>query len=153
MKNLYMTLLCLYCILSSAEGQTVPFRDPDHNRPRLFQHLPDTIQVNFEELKTLLAGTVGQPVSMQLSNQVVFPFQGNVSSVSSKHGNTIQSVVIRSQNYSDANLTLTKVQWPDGSTSYQGRLMSFRHGDLFELRKRAGEYVWVKRGFYQVVNE
>jgi hypothetical protein len=61
--------------------------------------------------------------------------------------------VINSTNYNGARLTFSKTSNRDGSVSYNGRIVSFQHGDLFELKNQEGSFVLIKRNFYELVNE
>jgi hypothetical protein len=76
-----------------------------------------------------------------------------VISAVSKYNNTIQSVVIRCADFDGARLTLSKVNMPDGTTKYTGRIISIRHGDLYQLIQEDAGWVLVKKNFYDLINE
>jgi hypothetical protein len=156
MKNLYTAVLCLcitfYSLCSAAQNQGLRANGPDGSKPKLFQSLPGNISINTDNLNTLLNTPVGHDVSMNLSDNSQFQFQGQVISASSKENN-IQTVVIRSTNYNGARLTLSKINNEDGTISYSGRILSFQHGDLLELKNQNGHYILVKRKFNDLVNE
>lgn len=139
----------LCCTFGSA--QINRFNEPDLNKPMLFQNLPSDVQVTPEELTNLLTYEVGEMVSINLSP--VFQFQGRVVSTASKYENTIQSIVIALANYNGARLTFSKLTHPGQPTTYTGRIISFQHGDLFELVFRDNQYYFVKKKFYDLVNE
>lgn len=157
MKNLRTSLLCvcitLYSLCSFAQNQTIPINEPDYNKPKLFQNLPDNISVSVDKLNSLLDNPVGRGINMNLSDKSQFQFEGQVVSVASKYENSIRSVVIRSTNYNGAMLTLSRITNADGTITYAGRLMSFQHGDLFELQTKDGNLILVKKNFYDLVNE
>ena len=121
------------------------------NRPTLFQNLPNKISCRVNDLSALLESEIGQPVSFSLAGNL--SFQGIVSSVASKFDNTLVSVVIRSTNFAGAALSFSKITKEDGTYNYVGRIISFQHGDAYEIRLENGQYFFVKKGFYDLVNE
>ena len=155
MKNLLKGFLCLLilfvCVNSSAQKPSVPVREPDYNKPSLFQNLPEKINCRVNDLAALLGTEVGKPVSFSFSNNIIF--QGIVSSVATKFENSLQSIVIRSTNFPGAALSFSKLIGEDGSISYVGRIISFQHGDAYEIVKESDQYYFIKKGFYDLVNE
>ncbi|HKC37181.1 MAG TPA: hypothetical protein VKB95_13995, partial [Chitinophagaceae bacterium] len=128
-----------------------PVREPDMNRPSLFQNFPDKISCRINDLSALLELEVGKPVSFSFANNL--NFQGVVSSVASKFDNSLQSVVIRSTNFPGAALSFSKITKDDRTVTYVGRIISFQHGDAYEISMENGQYYFVKKGFYDLVNE
>ncbi len=157
MKSLRTSVLCACFALSSlgsfAQEKTVPVNEPDYNKPRLFAGLPDQVQLNSDDLGNLFNTPLGRGASLRLADDTQLRFEGEVVSSGSKYENSLQTIVVRSTNYNGANLTLSKVIQPDGSVVYRGRIISLKHGDLFELQQRDGRYMFVKRNFYDLVNE
>jgi hypothetical protein len=157
MKNLRTSLLCACIALgsyaASAQTETVPVNEPNYNKPKLFQGLPDNINISIDKLNALLNTSVGKSVSTDLSKDASFQFNGEVISTVSKYEGKVQSVVIRSANYEGANLTISKIINEDGSISYKGRLISFKNADLYELQEKNGQLTLVKRNYYDLVNE
>lgn len=157
MKNLLMSVLCLGMVLFSlcsvAQNQTVPINEPDYNKPRLFDNLPEQIPVNITIINNLLGSRVGNDVDMVISDGSTFRFIGKVVSAVSKYQNSIVSIVVRSTNFAGASLTISKITNEDGSTSYRGRIISRQHGDLYELKQVNDNYVLIKRKYYDLVNE
>ncbi len=157
MKNLRTPALfvwmILYSLFAPAQHQTIPLNEPDNNKPRLFNNLPDNIPVNINTLAGLLNAPVGSTISTNLASDMPFTFEGQVVSAASKYGGSIRSVVIRSTNFNGARLTLSKITNEDGISSYTGRIISLQHGDLYVLQNRDGQFALVKKGFYDVVNE
>ena len=153
MKNLVKGLICLslFLICQQSNGQTPPVREPDMNRPSLFQNLPNKISCRINDLSALLESETGKPVSFSFVNNL--NFQGVVSSVASKSDNTLSSVVIRSTNFPGAALSFSRIKKEDGTFSYVGRIISFQHGDAYEISLENGQYYFVKKGFYDLVNE
>jgi hypothetical protein len=155
MKNLVKGIICLSVffigVKLNAQDPAVPVREPDMNRPSLFQNLPEKINCRVADLSALLQAEVGTTVSFAFAGNV--NFQGIVSSVATKFENTLQSVVIRSTNFPGAALSFSKLTKEDGTVSYVGRIISFQHGDAYEITNENGQYYFVKKGFYDLVNE
>lgn len=157
MKNLKFLGLCLICFIVSARvsAQTkVPINEPDTKKPKLFAELPDRIPVNLSEINSLFNGTTeaGRQVHVGFGEKQA-GLNGNIISDISKYNNKIRTLIIRSSNFSGATLTLSSFTQPDGTVSYSGRIISFKHGDLFELEKQGEQYVLVKKNFNDLVNE
>ena len=121
------------------------------SRPSLFQNLPSKISCRINDLSALLESQIGKPVSFSLADNL--SFQGVVSSVASKFDNTLNSVVIRSINFPGAALSFSRISKEDGTFSYVGRIISFQHSDAYEINLENGQYYFVKKGFYDLVNE
>lgn len=157
MKNLRTAALCvsvmLYSLCLSAQHEKPPVTEPDYNKPKLFNNLPDKIPVSLDEINNLLNAEIGLSASLKLSTTSNMRFDGEVVSSASKYGNSIKSVVIRSTNYNGARFTVSKLTSPEGIESYVGRIISFQHGDLYELQTQEGQLVLVKRNYYDLVNE
>jgi len=153
MKNLTKGIICLslFFICQQSNAQTPPVREPDMNRPSLFQNLPDKISCRINDLSSLLELEIGKPVSFSFANNL--NFQGVVSSVASKFDNTLQSVVIRSTNFPGAAFSFSKITKEDRTISYVGRIISFQHSDAYEISLENGQYYFIKKGFYDLINE
>lgn len=153
MKNLVKGIICLsvFFISVAAKAQTPPVREPDMNRPTLFQNSPSRINCRVNELAGLLQKSTGAEVSIIISENLVF--QGVVSSTAKMYDNKLQSVVIRSTNLPGAALSFSKIINEDGGVSFAGRIISFQHGDAYEITLENDQYVFVKKGFYDLVNE
>ena len=153
MKNLVKGIICLslFFICLQSNAQKLPVREQDMNRPSLFQNLPNKISCRINDLSALLESETGKLVSFSFVNNL--NFQGVVSSVASKSDNTLNSVVIRSTNFPSAALSFSRIKKEDGTFSYVGRIISFQHGDAYEISLENGQYYFVKKGFYDLVNE
>lgn len=153
MKNLKTGIICLLFILActAAEAQSDLVREPDNNRPSLFQQLPQRLNCRLSNLQSLLHAQTGQQVNINIADNLVF--QGVVSSVANRENGKIGSVVIRSTNFKGAALSFSKIINEDGSIQYAGRIISFQHGDAYEIQFEKGQYVFIKKGFYDLVNE
>ncbi len=153
MKPLINGILCLLIILSciSSDAQNISVREPNYKRPILFQNFPQRTSIDMTNLEYLLQYETGRQVSLTLAPN--FIFQGIVSSVVSKNENSINSIVIRSTNWHGAAFSFSKINKPDGSFYFTGRIISFEHGDGYELNYENGQYYLNKKGFYDMVNE
>lgn len=136
----------------NAQDPNIPLNEPNYNKPRAFNALPTRIEITPEKLQQLIATPNGQAANLPFNTQGG-AIDGDVVSAVSKYNNTIQSVVIRCQDFEGARLTLSKITLPDGSTKYTGRIMSLRHGDLYQLVEEDGGMVLVKKNFYDLINE
>jgi hypothetical protein len=154
LKPLCAAIMLLIGAVSANAQETAPLTEPNYKKPQLFTSLPENIKVNVENLKVLLKSSTGDAVVSDLGDGYAFDFNGQVVSTASKQNNTIKSVVIRSSNYNGASLTISQVTNEDGSISFIGRIISFNHGDVYELQKQPDEsYAFVKKKFYDLVNE
>ena len=153
MKNLLKGIICLSVIFVclSTNAQTPPVREPDMNRPSLFQNLPEKISCRINDLSALLESEIGRNISFLFAGNL--SFEGVISSVATKFDNTLQSIVVRSTNFPGAALSFSRITKEDGTFSYVGRILSFQHGDAYEISQENGQYFFVKKGFYDLVNE
>lgn len=153
MKNFTKGLifLSIFLVRIKLSAQEFPVREPDLNRPSLFQNLPERINCRVNDLSALLQSEIGSTISFSFSGSQ--NFQGVVTSVASRFENTLQSVVIRSTNFPGAALSFSKLIKEDGTISYIGRIISFQHGDAYEIILENGQYFFVKKSFYDLVND
>jgi hypothetical protein len=146
---LCLSLFCIYC-MASAQETAVP-KEPNRFKPKLFKDVPDRVPVSATLFVPLLTMKAGQAAGISLSPN--FRFEGRIVSTASKYNNTIKSFVLKSTDREGASLTISQITLPDGSVSYRGRIISFSHGDCFELKTDNGQYVLVKRNFEDMVND
>lgn len=157
MKN-YRTIILfagfvLVSMFSFSQEQKIPINEPDYNKPRLFAGFPDKIVFSTDQLNEMMSAPLGRNTNFRLSVDNDLQFQGEVISTASKYNNSIQSVVIRSNSFEGARFTLSRITNTDGSVRYSGRIISFKHGDLYELENQQGQLVLVKKNYYELVNE
>lgn len=153
MKTLNAGIICLLCILACTTNyaQTLPVREPDYNKPLLFQQLPNRLDCKIADLQNLLQYEVGQEVNINLADN--FNFRGIVTSTAVRDNGKITSVVIRSSNYNGAVLSFSKVIPENEVPYFTGRILSMQHGDSYEIVLENGIYVLNKKGFYDMINE
>ena len=137
----------------NAQDGNIPLNEPNYNKPRLFNLLPARIEMSAAKLQELIGTPNGQTAQIPVAADQATEIAGEVISAVSKYNNIIQSVVIRCSDFEGARLTLSKVNMPDGTTKFTGRIVSIRHGDLYQLEQENGTWALVKKNFYDLVNE
>ena len=159
MKNLRIPVLCA-CIticsfFSAAQTQKFIINEPDYNKPRQFDNLPEVIPVSIDNLNSLVNSKTGVSINTIFSTDAkTAPFEGQVVSSVSKYEDKVQTVLIKSTNYNGATLYISKVKTDDGTIKYNGRLMSgFQNGDLYVLQQKDGGFMLVKKNFFDLINE
>lgn len=157
MKNLRTSALCLCALLISvvsfSQKENDRINEPDYNKPKLFSNFPERIPLSIEKINDLLKTDVGQSANLKVATNASLQFDGEIVSKASKYENTIQSVVIRCANFNGATLTLSKITNADGTISYTGRIISFKHGDLYVLQGKGDDLTLVKKNYHELVNE
>lgn len=155
MKTIKTGIICLAGIVAclSALAQTPPVREPDYNKPLLFQQLPQQMICNMQNLLNLFESETGTGSAVNFNIAENFNFRGIVTSTAIKDNGKISSVVIRSSNYEGAVLSFSRLIREDGTISFTGRIISLQHGDGFEIIHVNGNYILNKKGFYDMINE
>ncbi|MBL7739521.1 MAG: hypothetical protein JNK14_09895 [Chitinophagaceae bacterium] len=156
MKNLTLSGICLALLLActpSFAQEKIPVNEPDLNKPKLFSDLPDKIPVHLLDLQSFVNTENGKQVSLKIPGNNNKGFDGKVIAAAAKYNNTIRSVVIRSADFNGATLTLSSSIQPNGTVKFTGRIISPKHGDLFELQKENDQYILVKKNYYDLINE
>jgi hypothetical protein len=156
MKNLIATLLtaCIsFCGLATAAQaqptKKLPLNEPDYNRPKLFADLPDRIDFNPTDLLNLFELQPGQPVNVTIGTG--FIFAGDL--ISKSIDNHSSSVVLLSTNRPGARLVFTRIKGENNSVKYLGRIISFKHGDCYEIASENDHYYFKKKSIYDVISE
>ncbi len=146
--------LIFICATSFAQKQQgITPRETDYNKPKLFSTLPDKILLDTKNINTLFSEETGKEINLGFADKALPGFAGKLISVASKYENKLQSIVVRSSNFNGATLTLSSTTLADGTTNYTGRIISFQHGDAYELQKKGEEYYFIKKNLYELVNE
>ena len=171
MKNASTAVLCLSLVLSAfvsnGQNQKIPLNEPDYNRPKIFQNLPDSIPVDANTLSGLFNAAKGESVAPTFANRssaATFLLRGEIISKTDNTTNNLQSrnvnqvsntstLILKLSDYNSTNFTLSKITSPDGTIKYTGRIINFRSGDLFVLQNVNGNLVLVKKDYYTLVNE
>ncbi len=143
-------LTCL-CYASTYAQQATLVHEVDYNKPKIFADLPHKLQVNEQTLETLLKKEPGEKIHFAFGPQ--FNFQGVVVSKSDPATAGTQTVVIKSTNRQGATLTISRNTHTDGTYNYIGRLLSFKHGDAYEITQENGQFVLVKKHLHDLFDE
>lgn len=144
--------LLLICATASAQ-EKIPVNEPDLNKPKLFNTLPDKIPVHILDLQALVNTSSGKEISLTLEKNTSTGFDGKVVSAASKYSNNIRSVVIRSSNFNGATFTLSSSILANGTVKFTGRIISLQHGDLYELQEQGNQYILIKKNYHDLINE
>jgi hypothetical protein len=153
LKPLLAAFMLFVCAASALSQETAPLTEPNYKKPLLFSSLPVNFKANLSALKELLKSANGEQVTADLGDGTSFSFNGQIISTAARNNNSVISVVIRSANYNGATLAFSQVIKEDGTLSYTGRIISFQHGDVLELRQNGDNYEFVKKKFHDLVNE
>jgi hypothetical protein len=136
---------------ASAQEEKELARPYDFNKPQLFKELPERINVKLHELDGVFEQELGKPVTLPFSPG--FTFHGTVVSKAEDPSANVKSIVIKSANKSGASLALSRFINEDNTISYRGRIMSFKHGDAYEIVLEKGAYYLLKKGLYDLYEE
>ncbi|RYY52470.1 MAG: hypothetical protein EOO09_21345 [Chitinophagaceae bacterium] len=158
MKNYRIKALTLALILATGVSnaqQSSLLHEQDNNKPRLFTQLPSRIPVETAELEKLISNNqeTGKDAALDLTGKGSATFAGKVVSTASKYDNSIRSIVIRSSSFNGATFSLSALADENGNIRYTGRIISFKHGDVYELESQDNQYVLVKKDFNRLVQE
>jgi len=151
LKTIALTALFILNYLLANCQEKIPINEPNYNRPKLFDDLPQKIILTLSDMEPLFDLSVGSPVMAKLAKS--FQFKGMIVSKSGDDRSAVRSLVIRSSTRQEAILTFTKVINTDGSFVYQGRIVSMSSSDAYEIVKENDQYFLQKRNFYEMVRE
>ena len=156
MKNLIVTLLSVcvsfFGLTTAAQAlptKKLPLNEPDYAKPKLFADLPDRIDFNPNDFLSLFGLQTGQSVNVTISPN--FIFSGNLVSKSNDKRST--SVVIQLTNRMGARLVFTRTTGENNLVKYLGRIISFKHGDCYEIISENDQYYFKKKSIYDVISE
>lgn len=158
MKHLKTGILCLSailftCLIASAQSvQKANFpKEPDNSKPRLFRNIPEKVAVSLNTLLPVAKLKKGESASLTISDK--FVFKGTVVSSVSKYDNALKTIVIKSPEFSGANLSISQITLPDGTVTYRGRIINFQYGDCLELKSENGQYFFVKKNLNDMMTD
>ncbi|OJW02234.1 MAG: hypothetical protein BGO52_22900 [Sphingobacteriales bacterium 44-61] len=152
-------ILCLFCSFSLQAQQAqekAPLREPNYNKPKLFNSLPASMQVDKQDLLNIFSATStqkNQEVKLTLATGKALPFTGKMEDVYSENNGQVRTVNVQSTNFKGAMLILSSVTDTDGTVSFVGRIFSYQHGDAFELQEKNNQYFWVKKNLHEMITE
>ena len=154
MKTLKASALCVLFSLSfslSFAQITPSVKEHEANKPKIFSDLPQKIAFNIHMFEVLLDTETGSKINLLIAPG--FNFQGTVVSKSDASDARVSSIVIRCTNRMGATLTFTRITNNDGSFSYNGRILSMKHSDAFEIIRENGQFSLVKKEFDDLLME
>jgi hypothetical protein len=152
LKASAFSVLLIVCVMhAQAQEQKIPLNEPNHNKPKLFNNLPQKINLKISEVTPVLDQAVGTSINIRFAEN--FPFQGTVISKSEAPDASVKSIVIRSASMQGASFTFSQTKNPDGSFKYIGRIMSRNNGDAYEIKLVNGQYILEKRNLYEMIAE
>jgi len=159
MKNLRTVMACIclvFCGMTALaqNNDHAPLNQPDPNKPKLFNNLPERIPVSADYLNSLFDSPAGRNVSVITSaDRATVSIEGSVLSSESRYNDALKSVVIRANNFPGAHFTVSRYTDAEGKVTYTGRIISMQHGDAYDLKTENGNLVLVKRKYHSLVNE
>ena len=143
--------VCMLQVAAQQDTKRLPVSQYDYNKPKLFKDLPDRINVPLKNFDNVFDFEVGKSVDLPFASN--FQFSGTVVSKAEDVASNVKSIVIKSTNKVGATLALSRMINPDNTISYRGRIMSFKHGDAYEIANENGSYYLVKKGLYDLYEE
>jgi len=152
MKTLTNGILCLFfsCTFIAATAQP-PVNEPDYNKPKLFQDVPERLNVRLHDFEKLLDAPLGKSINIPLHGMA--SLNGHVVPKSEITDTRVQSVVVKLTNRKGANFTFTRILNDEGHFEYSGRIISREHGDCLEIVLDHGQYVFRKVGLHDLLAE
>ncbi|MFL5809643.1 MAG: hypothetical protein ACJ749_08980 [Flavisolibacter sp.] len=152
LKASAFSVLLIVCFqYTEAQEQKIPFNEPNRNKPKLFNNLPQKMNLKISEVEPVLQQSIGTSVNLKLADN--FLFQGTVISKSDTPDESVKSIVIRSASMQGASFTFSKTKNQDGSFKYIGRIMSRNNGDAYEIKFENGQYILEKKNLYELIAE
>lgn len=142
-------LFSLSYFYSGAQEEKLPINQPNYNQPRLFDDVPQKVDVRISDMETLFNLSVGASVTAKFSK--TFYLQGTV--VSKSNDASVKSVVIKATNRRGAVFTFTQITDKEGNSVYRGRILSRDNSDAYELVKEDGNYFLKKKNYHELVTE
>ncbi|MFN8253199.1 MAG: hypothetical protein U0V75_15120 [Ferruginibacter sp.] len=131
-------VLLVLCTLTAATA----FSQTQGSKPALFNQYPSKISCTQTAIEQLFTAYAGQDISFSCSDN--FLFQGKTASNTTKY-NSLQTVVIRSAQFADAILVISKITGADHTSTFRGRIINTKYADGYELEQdKSGNYQFVK---------
>lgn len=149
--SVFCTLLLLCMAQASAQNPQVLVHEPDVHKPHLFNDLPDSIEIDTQELERLFSLPNGASVIMPLTKN--FKYYGSLVSKTTPLDGSSQSIIIRCSNRLGATLTLSRILENGATVAYRGRIISMKHADAFELVFNNNKYFLTKKELYDLYSE
>ena len=157
MKFLKTGALCVLlsvCMLQAAaqkDTQKLPVSSYDYTKPKLFKDLPDRIKAPLKDFDHVFDLEIGKTVDLPFASN--FQFSGVVFSKAEDVTANVKTIVIKSTNRPGASLVVSRFINADNTITYKGNIISFNHGDAYDIISENGSYYLIKKGFYDLVEE
>src|SRR5215203_1736407 len=135
--------VCIFQAAAQQDTKKLPVSRYDYNKPKLFKDLPDRITVPLKNFDDVFDFEVGKNVDLPFA--LNFRFAGTVVSKAEDAVANVKNIVIKSTNKVGATLALSRTINADNTISYSGRIMSFQHGDAYEVAYENGSYYFIKK--------
>jgi hypothetical protein len=142
--------VCMFQAAAQQNAKKLPVSHYDYNKPKLFKELPNRINVPLKNFDGAFDFEVGKTVNLPFASN--FQFTGTVVSKAEDAAANVKSIVIKSSN-NIGTLALSRTINADNTISYRGMIMSFQHGDAYEIAYEDGLYYFVKKGLYDLYDE
>jgi hypothetical protein len=152
LKSNAIAAFLIFCALQSiAQDPGKLIHEPDYSKAKIFNDLPDRMNLRVTDVAELVNLPVGSDVNTVAATN--FRITGTVVSSSEDKAAGLKSVVIKLHNRQGATFTFTKRVQEDGTINYIGRILNKNNGDAYSLVKENGQYTLVKKGVYDLISE
>lgn len=150
-----IVLVLILSVNTAGAQDAPPVNEPDLSKPRLFTQLPDKIEIELDDLQQLfrLEEKTGKSIEFRFRSKNAAPFAGKIVSATTRKNQSGKSILVQPSMFNGATFSLSSSTTPDGTVRYTGRIISFKHGDAYELQEEEGRYYLIKKSFYELVNE
>src|SRR4029078_13589983 len=95
MKNTGTLVLCTIfsciTILTQAQEKPIPINEPNYNKPKLFQNLPERITVDISTLESIFSADQGRPANINISAGI--QLQGSVTSKTTNDISAVDAII------------------------------------------------------------
>lgn len=153
MKKLYVLAGAICAVISVSYAQPFGNTDAEVRKQGLFKQLPDSIPIRSSSLQALMLLDAGSNVIMEISRDGHMPLEGTVVYRSEKYNGRIQTISIRSHEFEDALLHLSRVVDENGSVVYRGTWAHPEFADVYLLQQEGRDYLLTKKRFRDLVVE
>ncbi len=142
-------LFFIFCIQAAAQTSPVPVNEPDYNKPKIFNDLPNTMTIRLMDAEKLFGLRAGSSSSVQFTDELFL--KGTV--ISNGESNGMRTIIMKVTNRNNAVFTFTRITQQDGTTSYAGRIMSRENGDALLIKKEDNAFTLNKINLYDLISE
>lgn len=142
MKKFYTGLVvCAFLSFSAKAQQAITVNQRHTPRPAVFSKFPDKFEVDTVQLRKAFAAEILDTVTIRLS--VKHQFTGVVTD-KVQHSSTLQTLNIRSGQFSGAMMHISLNSAPDAEQPIRARIIHPQKGDVLVLSQENKRYFLVK---------